>query len=297
MKKILLILAAGVVVICRARSTVILDDSFDYPDGALTAVSAGTWVSHSGTLNQVDVTSGRVNLSQKESEDVNAQLAGAPYEGPTLYASFLVNFSALPAGAGTYFAHFKNATATGIRCRIFATTTGAATGRFRLGIANGSGAPVDVATDLTLNTDYLLVARYNSGTPASTIWISPASESDTANRADATDSATAISITSFALRQAGLDPGMGVLTFDNLKVGTAFSEVASSHYQLQIQADRSGVAISWPIAAADYRLQSKMTLDAGDWSDVSEIPAPQGDRLIVRYPSLLGSQFFRLVKP
>ena len=193
MKRILLILSAGVVVICRARSTVILDDSFDYPDGALVAVSAGTWVNHSGTLNQVDVISGKVNLSQNESEDVNAQLAGAPYEGPTLYASFLVNFSALPAGAGTYFAHFKNATATGMRCRIFATTNGAVTGRFRLGIANGSGTQVNVATDLALNTDYLLVARYNTGTPVSTLWIGPESESDPGNRADATDSATAIS--------------------------------------------------------------------------------------------------------
>src|SRR2546422_206383 len=99
MKRILFILASGVVLVCRARSAVILDDSFDYADGPLTAVSGGIWTTHSGTVDQVDVASGKVNLSQNESEDVNAPLAGAPYDGPTLYASFLVNFAALPGGA------------------------------------------------------------------------------------------------------------------------------------------------------------------------------------------------------
>ena len=227
MKRNLLILSAGVMLVGQALSAVILNDPFDYPDGGLIAVSGGLWTNHSGTLNQVEVSSGKVNLSQSESEDVNAQLAGAPYRGPTLYASFLVSFSALPEGAGTYFAHFKDATATGARCRIFATTNGAAGGKFRVGVANGAGTPVNVPTDLDLAAEYVLVVRYNTGTPQSALWINPASESVTGDRADATDTTSALSITSFALRQSGPNPGMGVLTFDNLKVGTSFNEVVA----------------------------------------------------------------------
>ncbi|PYJ00968.1 MAG: hypothetical protein DME25_19285, partial [Verrucomicrobia bacterium] len=171
MKRNLLILSAGVMLVGQALSAVILNDPFDYPDGGLIAVSGGLWTNHSGTLNQVEVSSGKVNLSQSESEDVNAQLAGAPYRGPTLYASFLVSFSALPEGAGTYFAHFKDATATGARCRIFATTNGAAGGKFRVGVANGAGTPVNVPTDLDLAAEYVLVVRYNTGTPQSALWI------------------------------------------------------------------------------------------------------------------------------
>ena len=69
--------------------------------------------------------------------------------------------------------------------------------------------------------------RYNTGTPQSVLWINPASESVTGDRADATDTTSALSITSFALRQSGPNPGMGVLTFDNLKVGTTFNEVVA----------------------------------------------------------------------
>ena len=297
MKTILLFLALGAMLVDHARPEVIVDDSFNYPDGPLVGVSAGTWTNHSGTLGEVDVTSGKVNLDQRESEDVHVDLAGGPYEGLVLYASFLVNFSALPIGAGTYFAHFKGATATGIRCRLFATTNGAASGRFRLGLANGAGIPVNVVTDLELNTDYFLVLRYDTGTPASTLWIHPDSESATLDRAEATDPATALAITSFALRQAGLNPGMGVLTLDELRVGTTFADVVHSGYRLDVQWATDGLEISWPVAAADYQLQGNETFDPAGWANVVELPAQQGDRLVVRYGDLSGRRFFRLIKP
>src|SRR5262245_42241589 len=108
MKRTTLCLLFAVLPTFLTSAAPILVETFSYPDGPLVTGSAGKWASHSGTANQVDVASGKVNLTQAESEDVNAGLTGAPYTGPTLYASFIVNFSTLPAGSGGYFAHFKD---------------------------------------------------------------------------------------------------------------------------------------------------------------------------------------------
>lgn len=206
-----------------AHAAVVLNEPFTYADGALITVSSGLWSTHSGNVpGQVDVASGKVNLSQSETEDVNAPISGSPYSSGNLYASFVVNFSTLPSGSGTYFAHFKDATTSGFRGRVFAQTTGAAAGQFRLGVANSSG-PAIIQTDLSLNTDYIVVMRYDTAAATSTLWINPGSETATSDRADAVDSIGALAISTFGLRQA---TAMGILTLDNLKVGTAFADVA-----------------------------------------------------------------------
>jgi hypothetical protein len=46
-----------------APASVLLFGPFDYPNGPLISVSAGTWVTHSGVAAQVEVTTGRANLS------------------------------------------------------------------------------------------------------------------------------------------------------------------------------------------------------------------------------------------
>ena len=96
-----------------AGAALLLNDSFNYPDGPLVTVSGNLWVHHSGSVTgEVTVTSGRVLLSEANTEDVNALLAGQPYaaSGATnvFYASFTVKFTTLPSGGGAYFAHFKN---------------------------------------------------------------------------------------------------------------------------------------------------------------------------------------------
>jgi len=228
MKKYFVPFLAALAVVQGARAALVLDEPFGYADGPLTTVSSGSWSNHSGTALQVEVAGGKVNLSQSETEDVARGLAGAPYNGPTLYASFVLNFSALPlSGAGTYFAHFKDDGISNFRCRVFATSTGAASGMFRVGVANASGTAVIIPKDLTLGTDYTLVMRYNSGTGASTVWINPGSEAAASDRADGTDTVTAVGITTFALRQSNAGGGMGVLTLDDLKVGTAFADVVT----------------------------------------------------------------------
>jgi hypothetical protein len=85
-----------------AGATLLLDDSFSYPDGSLVTVSTNVWVHHSGSVTgEVAVASGRVLLNEAHTEDVNALLAGQPYpsSGTTnvFYASFTVKFTSLPS--------------------------------------------------------------------------------------------------------------------------------------------------------------------------------------------------------
>ena len=259
MKKFLLLCLFLALPAGFAHATVLLSDSFDYADGSLVTVSSGKWGHHSGnTTGEVDVVSGRVFLTQAESEDVSAVLSNGPYSSGNLYARFTVNFSALPSGAGTYFAHFKDNGSSGFRAKIFVTTDGAAGGYYRIGIGNVTNTASGViATDLALNGTYTLVVRYDAGTPVTTIWLNPSSESDT-NNATATDTAATLGITTFALRQSlSSGNGMGSLYLDDLVVGTSFSDVTSSAsnsaplitLQPQSQSVTEGVAVAFTVAA------------------------------------------------
>jgi endonuclease/exonuclease/phosphatase family metal-dependent hydrolase len=224
-KKVCLLWLALLLFALRGFSATILFDSFNYSNGSLITNSGFLWSAHSGTTGQTQVISGRAQLSLNQGEDVHANLAGAPYSTGNLYASFTVNFTSLPRGgtSGGYFAHFGSST---FRARIFGTTNGAAAGTFRIGVANAATAFSAVITNnLSLNNDYVIVVRYNAGSPATTIWLNPAAESETVNSAAATDSTSFSAISAFSLRQDGSSGAIGVLTFDNLVVGTTFNDV------------------------------------------------------------------------
>jgi hypothetical protein len=225
MKKYL-ILGLLAFVCSNASATPLFSDDFNaYANGSITAVSAGIWANHSGTAGQVDVQSGVVNLTAAESEDVNALISGGPYTSGLLYYSLIVNFSVLPAGAGNYFAHFKDAS-TGFRARLFATTVGATPGYYRLAINNGS-TPISATfgTDLSLGSFHQAVVRYDAGAVATTLWVDPTLETDTS--VTATDVVTPIGVSAFALRQSRTTGpvDMGTLTVDNVLVATTFAEV------------------------------------------------------------------------
>jgi endonuclease/exonuclease/phosphatase family metal-dependent hydrolase len=192
-------------------------------------VSGGGWAHHSGSAGEVMVSSGRVFLSEANTEDVNASLAGQPYpaSGTTnvFYASFTVKFTSLPNSGGTYFAHFKNSSST-FRARIWALTGGAAPDQFRLGISstNSSAASATSTMDLRLNTDYIVVTRLvnSNAVTVSTLWINPTAESDSS--ISVTENASAFTVVSYALRES---TGEGALNIDNLRVGTSFADVFS----------------------------------------------------------------------
>jgi hypothetical protein len=205
------------------KGAAILSDTFSYSDGILQTVSADKWVGHSGATNQVDVSSGALNLTGTEGQDVNASLDGQPHSaagGDRLYSSFKIKFTLPPSNNGSYFAHFKDS-GGGFRGRIWALTNGASSGSFRLGIGSAAGTAPSMVhpMDLKLESEYLVVTRLIVSNAVSSLWINPASE-DAANVA--TESGAAISISSYAFRQAA---GIGTMVIDNLLVGTTFQDV------------------------------------------------------------------------
>ncbi len=219
-----LVVVACCVVVTTSNAALLLYEPFNYADGPLVTVSGGAWATHSGTSGQIGVISGRADLRVPDTEDVNALVLGQPYpaaSGAVLYASFTVNFSGLPSAVGQFFAHFKNSTASNFRARIFALTSGAGVGQFRIGIANtATSATATNAANLNLNTDYRVYVRYGVSNVTTTLWVDPVNESSPS--VTATDGSGAQPITSFALRQ---DTGIGSIALDDLRVGTSFADV------------------------------------------------------------------------
>ncbi len=227
MKQHIILSALACSLALHAGGEVLFSDIFTYADGLLSQDSSSPWVTHGGTANQVESQNGVLSLSQSKSEDINAPLMGAPHRTGALYLSCLVNFVAPPSGDGTFFLHLKDAAST-FKARLYASTNGVAPGSYRLGIANGTGAPMYVAAALDLTRSYRLVLRYVAASPtSSTLWIDPGSEAATNLRAEAVDSPAVSSIAAVALRQSlSAGDGMGTLLLDNLAVGTAFTDVA-----------------------------------------------------------------------
>jgi endonuclease/exonuclease/phosphatase family metal-dependent hydrolase len=227
MKKTAYCTASLVLSAALAGATVLLNETFAYPDGALTTGSTNLWAHHSGSADEVTVTSGRVCLSDANTEDVNRPLPGQPYaaSGATnvFYVSFTLRCTTLPGNGGTYFAHFKNSAST-FRARIWALTDGAESGKFRLGISSvdGTAAGVTNTTDLSRNQDYIVVTRYvnSNSVTTSQLWINPSAETDPS--VSVTEVSSGISVVSYALRE---NTGGGALNLDNLRIGTTFADV------------------------------------------------------------------------
>ena len=206
-----------------ARAEVVLEESFTYDDGPIVVQAADTWKNHSGSSAQAEVYEGQLILTQSGSEDFHAKLAGGPYKkssGGTMYASFDVEFTELPIGGGSYFAHFRD-DGFGYRARIIAQTTGAEGGAFRIGVSSkGKQSTALVDNDLHLDTVYKVVIAMSLVDGRTTLWIDPGG--DAVGGVTTTDNGSAVDVTGFAFRQA---KNIGAMLIDNLKVGTSLDDV------------------------------------------------------------------------
>lgn len=275
----------------------IASDDFNRPDDYL--VDWVKWIGHSGPPDELFITSNRLPLSQSLGGDASLPLIaeGTAYPeegGHVFFASFTANFSVLPAGAGTYFAHFKDTTNT-FRARVIATTTGATAGKLRLGIASisGTAGPESLhPTEIELNTDHRVAVRLNAATGESRLWVNPTAEAT--GYVDSTDPHFPSAIESFAFRQSGASPGMGVLTVDDLKIGTAFTDVvANLPVILAYSVSGNTLRLSWP-AGQGYLLRRATVLPANpaSWSNVPFINEGANDVSNLDISS--GNGFFRL---
>lgn len=268
-------------------------DDFARPNGPVVDGS-GLWLSHSGTFQEAQITNQQLRLTFAGSEDVSTELDGRPYapsSGALLYASFKATFTALPSSGGGYFAHFKDDGASNFRARIFAQTAGAASGAFRLGLANAAaGASVVFPRDLALGPTYTVVTRYNTATGVSTLWIDPDSEDSPS--VTATDTPSTMSVHTYAFRQAS---GIGTLLVDDLKVAGNFTD--ASGFRLRIVRGMDVVEVRWPVGSVTFTLQYKEDLTLTSWTDYTDPPFVDGNENVVYFSSTSGNRFFRLFRP
>lgn len=259
---------------------VVLRERFAYPDGPLVSAPESPWRTHSGQTNEANVLNGQLEITQAETEDVNAPLSGGPYTaaaGAVLYAGFKATFSALPGGAGSYFASFKGAAATALKGRVFATTNNAAPGALRLAVANDAGSAVDAAPwpgDLRLGATYLVVIRYDVAAAQTTLWLDPARESDAS--VTATDGATVTSITAWAFRQpASSSAGIGTLLVDDLVIGLSFADVLpagpAAGPRLSAASSASGEFRFTVTGDPGQTYAIQVTTDFRDWTEIGTI--------------------------
>lgn len=184
-------------------------------------MSGGIWINHSGTALQLDVQSGMLNVTETESEDAHANFT-SPGAGNTAWAGVDVNFSGLPSGIGNYFLHFSDGGTSNFRGKVFATTSGAAAGFYRIGITNSANAPSEVIVnaDLALGTTYRVLFSTAVDTNLSSVEVvGQGTASDVA-------AATPTALTAINFRQSlSSGAGMGTLKADNVIVGTTRDDV------------------------------------------------------------------------
>lgn len=222
MKKILSSVAIALIGFTSLRAQVILQDDFNYADGLTPTVSGGLWSVHSPTTpaNNSFVNTGRLEIVGSRADDINRPFAGTP--GNIVYASFVVRQLSLPSAGGAYFAHFKDSGTSNFRARTWAfAPAGTTPGCWRLGITAAGNAPIAMfPLDLATNVDYRVVIAYDGDNFLGTLWVDPVSESD--QNSLTSDSTTALTLTSFAFRQA---TGEGSLTVDDFFAGNSFADV------------------------------------------------------------------------
>jgi hypothetical protein len=291
----------------RPNPGLIFADDFSYPDGPVAEGAAfylTPWISHSGALGETEVRSGKLLLSGAQTEDLNVELPGRLFEiesGSVLYASFAIEFAALPTSGGSFFAHFKDI-GNGFRGRLFANRANAGPGLFRLGVANNSASITGAGQfprDLSTNTPYLVVMRYNVATGRTALWIDPRDETDP--HVVAPDDPAPMAVDSFTFRQAS---GIGSLAVDDLRIGGAFADVVSLPPVpplLQIRRAGEQWILSWPESEEGFGLYTRGalcegTVECSTWSAVPQAAIRTGNRIEVAVPGGEASAFFRLEK-
>lgn len=235
-------------VMVRPSAGTVLNDYFNYDNaGSIVTNSGGFWQTHSGTSGQMQVGSGLVTIDGvNNSEDVNAQLIGQPYptnNGAVLFSSCIVNYQTLPTAIGAYFGHFKDNTTFGFLGRIWASTSNAASGFYRIGIGNSSDASAaspQFPMDLSPNQNYQVVTMLQLSNGFSTLWINPTSQSDTHVSNSTSVGTNLVQIYQYALRES--NSAEGKVKVSSLRVGLTFADVVDV---LAIQQSGNNAVVTW----------------------------------------------------
>ena len=239
-------------------TNVLFYDPFTYADGSLITNSGSLWSTRSGTVGQCQVINGQLQVSSSQTEDVVGDLIGGPYQRSNsfvLYAGMKVKFLSLPKVVPGLFASFADGSV--LRGRVYCGTSNAVSGSFRIQVANGSDAPIELPTDLDTNVSYTLVTRYDVDAASTKLWLNPSSESDPF--VTGTDTQSAAQVASYGFRQDS-DIGATILV-DDLRVGLSFAAVLPSSLPptipLSFQRLANSLVLSW--ANSSFALQAAPT--------------------------------------
>lgn len=228
---VLLSCAAVLSLASDSNAVVLRAEAFNtYADGSLIIAGDPKWISHSGTLFDMQVVNKAAELVMdgSRSEDVhmswNPALNGA---GDLYYGlDFTVSVpdpNVVFNGDGEYFAHLGGNSFNYNSRMDVVGPTGA--GDFSVGISSDTSTAEAVwGTDLTFNTTYRVVVRYDQTDNQAELWINPTLETDP-SILGVNNGGSGVDVNEqFALRQsgAGLDE---TIIVDGIVVGTTFADV------------------------------------------------------------------------
>jgi hypothetical protein len=234
MRKVIILLALGVLAASSASASIPWAETFAYGDGNLT-LNPG-WLTHSGTGTDVQVLNGEAVLNSVNAPDDNYQFRASTEATATdvIYACFRLKITGTQTATGTYFAHFMN-TGTFFAGRVFAALVDGTT--YKLGINSTSTTPLAWSAALIKDRYYTIVIKYDAASGLSTMWIDPINELSPSLVGMNPVIGTLIS--GFALRQSS---GYGIATIDDITVSSSFctGEVPTTNS-------------SWSAVKSDYR--------------------------------------------
>jgi len=218
-------IAASAVIAIGALSSVLQADvyfteGFDYADGSLTTVSSD-WTRHSGTEGQIQVSGGKITLTDSQTEDVN-RLIGTTVTTGTVFAGFDFSVSASNPG-GTdfeYFAHFGNGTSD-FTARMDINTADA--NGFLVGISHTSTAQASWGSTLDYDTVYRAIIGYDRDSGLANLWIDASLESDTSIVTTTSDDND---VEGFYFRESSSSVNETTVV-DDLIVGSTFADVVT----------------------------------------------------------------------
>ncbi len=219
-----------------SHATVIAFDNFDYANGDLPTVSGGTWVAVAGSplpAEPVEVVNGEARVRMNGLREDDNFLSFSSTTGSIYYGiDFRVPSLAPGMDTSPFFAAFTNAFSTSANGRLTIVEPAGAgpDDDFTIGVTTDStGVDATWSTDLTFNTTYRAVVRYDQVTNESQLWIDAVSDTDTSISGTDQLDANADIIERFELQQArtSFSPVHEVFV-DNLVIGTTFNNVVTA---------------------------------------------------------------------
>ena len=298
--KILVCLLFALVSPALVHAEVLIRETFDYPDGPLVQVASEEWRTHSGTEAQTQVLNSVLFLAGSATEDLSRAFSPVGLTSGIVHVGFDLTTTRLPSASGSYFFHFKDANpgpSSLFLGRLFASTTDAAPGHFRIGIAWGTGTPVTIPSNLPTNTVHRLVVSLDLTRTNAIIRINPPDEHSTADFATSSDLRhSGIGMSHIAFRQA---TGMGNHQVRNVIVSTRFTDVIGNIppdialLTVSLGPDATpGISFPANLMDSGYQLETSERPETG-WEPGPEPAIEAGTAMILVDPAA-PQRFYRL---